>query len=1055
MSKFLVDWSKKIVSITFALSLLVGAGLLLHAKFAYAASSWTYAPNANDVAIGGPNSILNSPTSHFLIRGTGGNVDVTIEADSACTPTAGVPGLQATIDGVTKTHPGDICGGAPIVFNNVSPGELTVTKINGQGHQAFTVTARGNTGVTDVMVTQMGDPDRSKPNSFDDNYAVNVWGSGTFEMDAPCNIDDDQTYYIKWKDADFNNDFQQSKVKISYTETNTDIGPGGHPPAEVWNSNQVQQFNSVGSYPIKHVYHGDHIKVTWSGVSGSNSIEHILPFTQRYLGATSCGNPPTQQCNVCNCPGKPACPGPGTASCNTLAATTTAVPGQKVTVGAFFNNDSNSTDWLDGYADIPPPSRPRDQHSGVMTSIDGPGTLMTGVPNSYTLNETQFDGSGYYEDLSDNVWHKDTSGVYKNIATGATTRTQPANSHPVLRHGQTALRGWDVTATAPGITTFYFSIRNDTAAFYGEPGGGWFAGVTKMCSFTITWSYPGSIDAFACTSTIVTPSSVDYTLRFFDLDANTSQDVGELANVPINVDTFTKFGFMLPHHVYQLYMIAGGQTVDSRLINDDGSLCMSANCQGSINANGEPGERINPTYGVHIVNKTSKTFAGYSGAATLSGGLVWDPPGSPTTVSKDFPETAGINYSNLDGPWSIRADYGGSISVSLQYNGGSIDYAFGLVGANACSRPYTPQTRATMKVTNGDISSGGGFDVTTTTTTPAGTVVSSVCPGTDTAIAANKFSDGNPRYVSPSTTGGTPNSGGIRTFGYPSSKQGSGADFAAYALGYIDGISGGPSGFYSANSSTGGAGYRSLMFANTAGSDSGPLGGLLGGQLTTNHCVTDYFNTTRKGVLPAQTNGQVGLDSYNISQQLLLQKPNGQNCLRVRGNLGIDGSGNGVRLTIYTDDDICINGDITYSGWKFDTTNYTNNAPYLTIISRGNIYIENNVQTITGLFIAQPDDSDNGGIFSTCAMPNTAAIPASTVIASSCRTPLTIKGSVIAQRIYPIRAVGGTLWNNTGNSETFDYIPSMIVGTPNLSTTCGGAVTGHCIDAETNLPPVF
>jgi hypothetical protein len=47
------------------------------------------------------------------------------------------------------------------------------------------------------------------------------------------------------------------------------------------------------------------------------------------------------------------------------------------------------------------------------------------------------------------------------------------------------------------------------------------------------------------------------------------------------------------------------------------------------------------------------------------------------------------------------------------------------------------------------------------------------------------------------------------------------------------------------------------------------------------------------------------------------------------------------------------------------------------------------------------------------------------------------------------------LWNNTGNSETFDYIPSMIVGTPNLSTTCGGAVTGHCIDAETNLPPVF
>jgi hypothetical protein len=242
------------------------------------------------------------------------------------------------------------------------------------------------------------------------------------------------------------------------------------------------------------------------------------------------------------------------------------------------------------------------------------------------------------------------------------------------------------------------------------------------------------------------------------------------------------------------------------------------------------------------------------------------------------------------------------------------------------------------------------------------------------------------------------------------------------------------------------------MFANNV---AGNLGGLLGGQLLANHCTTDYFNDTRtKDLGTPTTSGQVSLQGYNASTQDLLQKAGGQDCLRIKGNVKP-----GVKVTIYTDDDICINGDITYDDWSFDTTNLTNNAPYLTLITRGNIYVANDVSTITGLFIAQPKDDGTKGAFSTCAnvQGNNVTAADANYIANNCQGQLNIKGSVIAQHVYPTRA-GDTLGKYTGpgdSSEVFDYIPSMVVGQPNLKPQCGGAAVPNCPNNTNSLPPVF
>jgi hypothetical protein len=141
------------------------------------------------------------------------------------------------------------------------------------------------------------------------------------------------------------------------------------------------------------------------------------------------------------------------------------------------------------------------------------------------------------------------------------------------------------------------------------------------------------------------------------------------------------------------------------------------------------------------------------------------------------------------------------------------------------------------------------------------------------------------------------------------------------------------------------------------------------------------------------------------------------------------------------------------------THSLTNNAPYLTVITTGNVFVQSNVDTVTGLYITQPKDngggSITGGLFTTCA--NGANSGDAAFIKSSCLGRLNVNGSIIAQKIYPVRAHDtlSKYINFTSSSEVFDYLPSMIVGQPDLKPLCEGAAVDLCKETESNLPPVF
>jgi hypothetical protein len=190
-------------------------GLALHPAKTHA---FTF-PRAQDVAIQGPNAAIDDPYGHYKILTDGGAA--TVYLHNACVDsTAGSPGLSATLNGNNKSSfsgTGDCgrgagCSNNDLCFYNVPPGSiLTVHKINGQGHQPFTVEATGS----NARITQLANPNHNSGTWSDadgDAYGVNVWGNAELNFVVPCSVSPGTDVWIKWKDADVRQEDQNRPV---------------------------------------------------------------------------------------------------------------------------------------------------------------------------------------------------------------------------------------------------------------------------------------------------------------------------------------------------------------------------------------------------------------------------------------------------------------------------------------------------------------------------------------------------------------------------------------------------------------------------------------------------------------------------------------------------------------------------------------------------------------------------------------------------------------------------------------------------------------------------
>jgi hypothetical protein len=181
-------------------------------------------------------------------------------------------------------------------------------------------------------------------------------------------------------------------------------------------------------------------------------------------------------------------------------------------------------------------------------------------------------------------------------------------------------------------------------------------------------------------------------------------------------------------------------------------------------------------------------------------------------------------------------------------------------------------------------------------------------------------------------------------------------------------------------------------------------------------------------------------------------------------------------VTIYVDGNVNIEGNISLG----DSWNTIGDIPsFELIVQNGNIYIDNNVTRLDGVYVAQDLTQAGTGTIYDCSV---GGVPASGAqFSNDCYQPLVINGSFIATQVDLMRTTSpdnstssnNTLFESTGDnstsggsdsaslsgnaSEVFNYSPAVWLGLTNndLLGTDTNNVGLNNYNSITSLPPVL
>ena len=259
----------------------------------------------------------------------------------------------------------------------------------------------------------------------------------------------------------------------------------------------------------------------------------------------------------------------------------------------------------------------------------------------------------------------------------------------------------------------------------------------------------------------------------------------------------------------------------------------------------------------------------------------------------------------------------------------------------------------------------------------------------------------------------TPDNGRIYTYAATenvggSTYRGSSSQFAVAAfLGITD--TGNDAGYYSASARPYGTvntwPAKGLTFANTGGGTYGSPSGMA-------QCMVDFYGKTVNSSIPAQTTIPA---SFSTGMQRIMLSGN-----QTIGSLTIN---NNQQVAIYVDGDVYLNGNITFGGAR--TT--AEQLPYFALIVRGNIYIDNNVTRLDGVYVAQPTqfipdltgvDTVTKGTIYTCVQGSNVLYTNATIYAN-CSNQLVVNGSLIAQNVKFLRTFGTLKDGSAGELPSF------------------------------------
>jgi hypothetical protein len=291
----------------------------------------------------------------------------------------------------------------------------------------------------------------------------------------------------------------------------------------------------------------------------------------------------------------------------------------------------------------------------------------------------------------------------------------------------------------------------------------------------------------------------------------------------------------------------------------------------------------------------------------------------------------------------------------------------------------------------------------------------------------------------------TPSSGSI--FGhYRNGTGGAATGLAAIGLGEVNGV------ISASQRSTSPTLPNGLTFGNDGTSVPVNTGSnQFGGNYGNGYCAPDYYSVEQfsdgdprknmsppSGVInftagPFADGGQTVYSSPGVTKEILSPPPISK------------------RHTVFVNGNVIIRSNLRY-----ETANWTSEKtiPYITVIAKGNIYIESGVTELNGLFIAQPGNGEPGRIY-TCK--DWIDFNRDATAVSNCRSQLKVNGAFVAQQVVLQRTLGTVSTANgqqepktsANIAEVFNFTPEFYIGQPVFKPK----TTKY--DSIKDLPPVL
>ncbi|MBW3569253.1 hypothetical protein KY385_03945 [Candidatus Parcubacteria bacterium] len=309
-------------------------------------------------------------------------------------------------------------------------------------------------------------------------------------------------------------------------------------------------------------------------------------------------------------------------------------------------------------------------------------------------------------------------------------------------------------------------------------------------------------------------------------------------------------------------------------------------------------------------------------------------------------------------------------------------------------------------------------------------------------------------------SGGVCNSSGSSgIFGYRSTQSdrgGSGAQFAALALGSIDG-------FMTASLRTSVPKEpNGLTIANTPS-----LGGYNGAI-----CATDFFNEKKYEVGQNRKNSpatSLEIKNNNLENEKQTVFNDGGGISGFELTINENGSTTfNNRHTVFVDGDVVIKNNIKLKD-DFDDPLL---APAFALVVRGNIYIQGNVDRLDGMYVAQKRLNDTGGTIFTCSNDDTPYDPngpSDAAMLAACSKQLKVNGMFVADTVKLLRTIYSlrdsfidersatpctpSVRNklNSCAAEVFNFIPEIFLSPPPFYE----APPKPSLDSYETLPPIL